>query len=74
MPAYTPDEVLTAIAKAISQLKAQYLPVSASASDKTGRCILVGHDWGGVIAGRLAAETSELIDHAVLVNTIHVSV
>lgn len=59
--------MLNAIASAIVALKKQYL-----GSNSKGRCILVGHDWGGVIAFRIAAETDGLVDHVVTINSLYV--
>jgi pimeloyl-ACP methyl ester carboxylesterase len=69
LPGYGPDEVLNAIAEAIALLKARYC-----GKDANGNCILVGHDWGGIIASRLVAETCGLVDRVVMVNSVYVSV
>ncbi|KAK3067306.1 hypothetical protein LTR53_015900 [Teratosphaeriaceae sp. CCFEE 6253] len=63
---YGADEVLNATVDAVAQLKNRFLAVDGS------RCALVGHDWGGVIAFRIAAETVGLIDRVVVVNTTYV--
>ncbi|KAK4501024.1 hypothetical protein PRZ48_006830 [Zasmidium cellare] len=62
---YGPNEVLNAIASAIQQLKKRYLGTSKR------RCILMGHDWGGVVAFRIAAETEGLVDHIVTMNSLY---
>lgn len=60
--------MLNAIAEAITLLKTRYrLEENASP-----RCVLVGHDWGGAIAFRLAAQTANLVDEAVVVNSTYV--
>lgn len=64
---YGPDEVLNAIVEAIVLLKKQTFPNSA------GGCILIGHDWGGAITARLAAETEGLFDRAIYLNAPYVS-
>lgn len=60
---YGPDEMLTAICEAIVQFRKMYT---------CRRCIVVGHDWGGIIASRIGAQTQDLIDHLVLVNSLFV--
>lgn len=65
---YGPNEMLNVISEAIVLLKERYLPQSSTAD---ARCILVGHDWGGVIGFRLAAETSNLFDHFIAINSLH---
>ncbi|KXT11053.1 hypothetical protein AC579_1971 [Pseudocercospora musae] len=63
---YGPNEVLNAVAETIALLKHRYLKADAKA-----RCVLVGHDWGGVVASRIAAETSGLVDHVVTLNSLY---
>ncbi|KAK5725454.1 hypothetical protein LTR15_003640 [Elasticomyces elasticus] len=65
---YGPDEVLTAVAEGIKQLKALYL------GGNKPFCVLVGHDWGGFISLRIAAETKGLIDRLVAINIGHMPV
>lgn len=64
---YGPNQVLDAIASAIVQLRNHYLGTGSKR-----RCILVGHDWGGVVAFRIAAETEGLVDHVVTMNSLYV--
>lgn len=64
---YGPDGVLNTVAEAILLLKQRYLPAGR------GHCILVGHDWGGVVTTRLASECSGLVDRAIVLNSTHVS-
>lgn len=75
IPSYGPNIVLNLIAEAMILLKQRYLgqrggPTTRAASNS--RCILVGHDWGGVVAFRLAAETNDLVDHVVTLNSLYV--
>lgn len=66
LPTYSPDDVLNTITSAIALLKDRHLDLGDV--DKPGQCILVGHDWGGVISSRLAMETQGLIDRLVIMN------
>ena len=70
MAAYGASEVLNVIVEGISKLKELYL--SPPSSDET-QCVLVGHDWGGAIAYRVAAETAGLVDSVIVLNSTHVS-
>ncbi|EME43495.1 hypothetical protein DOTSEDRAFT_72764 [Dothistroma septosporum NZE10] len=63
LASYGPDQMLNTIAGAIVLLKQRYLEYTPSS-----RCILVGHDWGGVIAYRIAAETKQLVDRVITIN------
>lgn len=63
---YGPNQVLNAVAEAIVLLKKRYL------KSPSQRCILVGHDWGGVVGFRLAAETERLIDNLITLNSLWV--
>lgn len=68
LPTYGANEVLNVVAEAIEQLKGRF----SGSNNSKPRCILVGHDWGGVIGFRLAAETNGLIDELVTLNSIYV--
>jgi len=68
---YGTNEVLNVIVEAIVELKRLHL---RSESEQSGHCILIGHDWGGAIAYRIAAETKSLVDRVVILNSIHVSI
>lgn len=63
LASYEPDQMLNTIASAIVLLKQQYLKGTPGSY-----CLLVGHDWGGVIAYRIAAETEQLVDRVVTIN------
>lgn len=41
--------------------------------DERGRVVVVSHDWGSVIASRLASEAPQLADHFVLTSAVLVS-
>ncbi|KAG9653247.1 alpha/beta-hydrolase, partial [Aureobasidium melanogenum] len=63
LSSYGSDDMLTTIYLAIVEFKKSY---------SCQHCIVVGHDWGGIIASRIAAQTQGLIDHLVLVNSLFV--
>lgn len=67
-------EVLSVVAEAILLLKGEILwdGNGVGGGDGKGRCVLVGHDWGGCIAYRLAAEAPGLVDRAVVLNSVFV--
>lgn len=68
LPDYGPDSMLNAIAEAILVLR----DCHGSQTGTAASCVLVSHDWGGVIASRLAAETTGLVDEVVVVNSTYV--
>ncbi|CAK1365843.1 unnamed protein product [Cercospora beticola] len=68
---YGPDQMLNAIAEAIVLLRERYQSKHEDLSGKQQQCILVAHDWGGIIAFRLAAQTTGLFDHYIAVNTMY---
>ncbi|KAK5130605.1 hypothetical protein LTR08_001924 [Meristemomyces frigidus] len=63
---YGASEVLNAVVEALMRLKKLYLPEDGIP------CILVGHDWGGAIAFRIASETAGLVDRVVVLNSMHI--
>lgn len=63
---YGPDQVLATVGDAIRELKLLH-------SKNDIECTVVGHDWGGIIASRIASHTEGLIDRLVLVNSLFVS-
>ena len=70
---YSATEVLNAVSEAIIELKKRY---TSSSTDnnvaKSARCVLVGHDWGGLITYRVAAEAPGLVDRVVVLNSAYV--
>ena len=72
LPNYGPDEVLSSVQMALVSLRQLYLPERHDQIRTAGECIVVGHDWGGIIGARIAARTSGLINHLVLVNSVFV--
>lgn len=64
LPRYGPNQVLSTVARAIGLLKERYLPEKRNGE----QCVLVGHDWGGIVAWRTAMETTGLIDSVVIIN------
>ncbi|KAI7312102.1 hypothetical protein KC315_g12106 [Hortaea werneckii] len=63
------ESMLNAIIEAIIELKKRHLDSESQTSN--GQCILLGHDWGGAIAFRIAAETERLVDRVVVLNSMH---
>lgn len=65
--------VLEAIAEFVIAMRGEH-EQAASESNTDFSTVIVGHDWGCVIAYRLAAEAPQLADRFVLSNGPHVSV
>ncbi|KAI7505013.1 hypothetical protein KC347_g8122 [Hortaea werneckii] len=63
------ESMLNAIIEAIVELKKRHL--DSGNQPGHGQCILLGHDWGGAIAFRIAAETEQLVDRVVVLNSMH---
>ena len=66
---YGPADVLEAVTEYILKMREQYL----SPEESNARVIVAAHDWGALIAFRLAAEAPQLADRFILSNSIHVS-
>jgi pimeloyl-ACP methyl ester carboxylesterase len=66
LPKYSSDLVLNAVVDAIVLLKRQYLTRDGM------KCILVAHDWGGVVGYRIAADTRGLFDRMITMNGVYV--
>lgn len=60
-----PDEVLAYSMAAMARLFAEFI------TKTTGRCVLVGHDWGGLTAWFTAMLHPELISRLVIMNMPH---
>lgn len=72
LPHYGPDEVLTTLSEFILHMREQYLLPSNSIKSKKGaRVLLVAHDWGTLLAFRLATEAPQLADRFILSNAVH---
>lgn len=66
LPSYGPYEMLEAITEFILGMREQFLQ-----SDM--KTVVVAHDWGAIIAARLACEASELADYWVIMSGMIVS-
>ncbi|KAI6821118.1 hypothetical protein KC340_g13058 [Hortaea werneckii] len=65
------ESMLNAVIEAIVELKKRHL--DSEIQNGNGQCILLGHDWGGAIAFRIAAETERLVDRVVVLNSMHLT-
>jgi pimeloyl-ACP methyl ester carboxylesterase len=68
---YDADTVLDVLAEFIVHMRESYLSISETGH---GPVVVAGHDWGCVIASRLAAEAPVLADRFILSNAFAVSV
>ena len=70
---YGPNEVLSLLSDFILRMREQYLapPGKRAAGKKAPRVLIVAHDWGALLAFRLAAEAPELADRFILSNAAH---
>lgn len=59
LPTYTANEVLESVTEFILGMRERYLQQEA-------RLVVVSHDWGALIAARLASEASQLADRWVI--------
>lgn len=66
LPVYSADAVLNAVVEALVILRKHYLTAPGA------KCVLVGHDWGAVIGYRIAADTRDLFDIMITMNSVHV--
>lgn len=69
-----PNDILNALVEFIVEMRTQFLDNPwHSPSREKGRLLVVSHDWGGVCAFRLAAQTPHLADHFIVANAPLVS-
>jgi pimeloyl-ACP methyl ester carboxylesterase len=73
LPHYGPDKVLTVLAEFIMRMREQYLAPSDNRKIKKSaqKLLIVAHDWGAILAFRLAAEAPQLADRYILSNAVH---
>ncbi|KAF2717925.1 alpha/beta-hydrolase [Polychaeton citri CBS 116435] len=70
---YGSDQVLNTLVKAFVELRRKHLSnATTDAVVSAQKCVLVSHDWGGVIAFRLAKETHRLFDRVIIMNSISI--
>ncbi|KAL1971117.1 hypothetical protein VTN77DRAFT_68 [Rasamsonia byssochlamydoides] len=65
---YTATEVLEKLTEFVVAVRERYEIDSQKSEKATGRVIIVGHDWGCVLAMRLAADAPQLADRFILSN------
>lgn len=65
---YTATEVLEKLTEFIVAVRERYGIDSQMDGKAMGRVIVVGHDWGCVLAMRLAADAPQLADRFILCN------
>ncbi len=65
-------QVLEALAEFVVAMRDAYLQTESS-GQPTSSTYIVGHDWGCVLAFRLASEAPTLADRFILTNGPHVS-
>ncbi|KAF2680299.1 alpha/beta-hydrolase [Lentithecium fluviatile CBS 122367] len=63
LPKYGANEILETMTEFILGMREQYLHEEA-------KLVVVSHDWGGVIATRLASEASQLADRFVIASAV----
>lgn len=73
LSSYGTDEVLEAVAEFVLKMRDHYILVEEGKARSSSRVVLVAHDWGAIVAFRLAAEAPQLADRFILSNSIHVS-
>ncbi|KAF2199530.1 alpha/beta-hydrolase [Delitschia confertaspora ATCC 74209] len=63
LPDHGPKSVLEAITKFVLSMRREYLQAD-------GKVLIVAHDWGGIIAARLASEASQLVDRFIIAGAV----
>jgi pimeloyl-ACP methyl ester carboxylesterase len=72
LPNYGPDQVLNVLSVFILRMREQYIqPDPDGNGRRRGRVLIVAHDWGALLAFRLAAEAPQLADRFILSNAVH---
>ncbi|KAF1816068.1 putative alpha/beta hydrolase [Eremomyces bilateralis CBS 781.70] len=69
---YNATSVLEAVSQFIVKMRDIYLR-NTSGDNRDGQVIVVAHDWGAIIAFRLASEAPQLADRFIMTNSIHPS-
>ena len=75
-PRHGPDEVLDAVAEFVIAMREVHLEdgdENDGLQQVERNTYIIGHDWGCIVAMRLAAEASSLADRYILINGPHVS-
>lgn len=73
---YNAYNVLEAVTSFVLAMRERFLPNgdgSVGLLEERGQVVLVSHDWGGVVASRLASEAPQLADHYVITSAVLVS-
>lgn len=71
LPRYGPDEVLTVLAEFILQMRKKFYNQPLKKRKDSPRVLVVAHDWGALLAFRLASEAPELADRFILSNAVY---
>jgi len=71
LPNYGPDQVLNVLSDFILRMREQYIQPDSEGNGRRGRVLIVAHDWGALLAFRLAAEAPQLADRFILSNAVH---
>ena len=71
LPNYGPDQVLNILSDFILRMREQYIQLDSDGNGRRGRVVVVAHDWGALLAFRLAAEAPQLADRFIVSNAVH---
>lgn len=66
--------ILEAISQFVLAMRDKYIHAGGDSPVEKGRVILVAHDWGGILAFRLASEAPQLADRFIIAAAVHVHV